>query len=271
MQWGVIGTGNMGRVLIDAWLNSNAIFASDLWIHNRTLSKAYNIKEDYHDINVCSTAEKVVQKSDVIYICVKPLEIVPLLNRLSPHMSEKQCVVSITSPISVEQLDQLVPCQTARIIPSIINRSLHGVSLLTFGKKIEEPMKGYLIQSCKLFSVPVEIEEATTRVTSDIVSCGPAFFSYLLQAFVNAASDVTQLNKEDGILLAEKMIVGFGKLIENGHYSLESLQQKVTVKGGVTGEGLKVLEEELGEIFHHLFEATHRKFDEDKEKIADQL
>ncbi|MRG86660.1 late competence protein ComER [Salinibacillus xinjiangensis] len=270
MKWGVIGTGNMGSVLIDAWLTSGVVAEDDLWIHNRTLAKAFDIKDHYPSINVCTTPERVVKNADIIFVCVKPLQVIPFLNQINKHLRPEQCIVSITSPISVQELDQVVPCQTARIIPSITNRATAGATLLTFSDRIEETMKAYLIQSCKLFSIPVEIDEAVTRVSSDIVSCGPAFLSYLIQAFIRASKDYG-LDEENGTLFAEKMIVGFGKLIEEGHYSLKSLQEKVTVKGGVTGAGLKVFDDELGDLFYHLLQATHDKYGEDRHHVANQL
>ncbi|GAA0482911.1 late competence protein ComER [Salinibacillus aidingensis] len=271
MKWGVIGTGNMGSVLIDAWLTSGVIEQDDLWIHNRTLSRAFDIADQYPSIHVSTTAEKVVKQSDIIFICVKPLQVIPLLEQIHKYLRPEQCIVSITSPISVEELNNTVPCQTARIIPSITNRALQGATLLTFPEDIQPTMKAYLIQSCKLFSVPVEIDESITRVSSDIVSCGPAFLSYLIQTFIQAANDYAHLDKERGMIFAEQMIVGFGKLIEEGHYSLKSLQEKVTVKGGVTGEGLKVLEKEVGDLFHHIYEATHTKYSHDRKEVEQQV
>lgn len=70
--------------------------------------------------------------------------------------------------------------------------------------------------------------------------------------------------------LASEMLIGLGELLRKRHYSLQTLQEKVCVKGGITGEGIKVLENELGEVFEHLFQATHVKFEEDLKKINRQ-
>ena len=60
------------------------------------------------------------------------------------------------------------------------------------------------------------IEEDITRVSSDIASCGPAFFSYLLQCFINAAVDKTNITHEEATTLVSEMVVGMGKLLEKG-------------------------------------------------------
>lgn len=51
---------------------------------------------------------------------------------------------------------------------------------------------------------------------------------------------------------------------------LPTLQDKVCVKGGVTGEGIKALEVGVQDMFHRLFQNTHEKFDEDLEAVAHQ-
>src|SRR5690606_20738966 len=117
-------------------------------------------------------------------------------------------------------------------------------------------------------SEPLLIEESITRVSSDIVSCGPAFFSYLIQRFIDAAVRQTKITKEDATTLATNMMIGMGKLLEEGHYTLPALQRRVSVPGGITGEGLKVLENEIGEMFDHLFQSTMKKYEEDKFLIA---
>ncbi|TCT27047.1 competence protein ComER [Melghiribacillus thermohalophilus] len=271
MNWGIIGTGNMGKVLIHALIEGGVTEPRQLFIHNRTLSKAFDVKQDYPDINVCPTPEKTVKFSDIIFICVKPLDVFPLIKRIQPELNQEHCVISITSPISVQQLEEYLPCQTARIIPSITNRGLFGVTLLSFGEQIDSNLKEYLIQSCKLFSSPIIIDDEITRVSSDIISCGPAFFSYLIQRMIQAACEETDIEYDNAVELAEKMIVGFGKLIEKGYYSFENLEKKVTVKGGVTGAGIEVLEREVGDMFHKLFRATHNKYYDDQKKIMEQL
>ncbi|UFT97839.1 late competence protein ComER [Radiobacillus kanasensis] len=271
MKWGVIGTGNMGSILINSWMSSNVVQEDHLYIHNRTLQKAYDIQKTYPDIHVSEQVEDLIDEVDIVFVCVKPLEIHPLLSKTKEHWREDQCLVSITSPFSVEKLESLVPCQVARMIPSITNRALSGITLLTFGESMSKERKGYLEQSSKIYSTPFYIEDDITRISSDIVSCGPAFFGYLAEQFIESAVAETKIDKQTATDLTEKMFVGFGKLLEDGHFTLPELIQKVCVKGGVTGEGIKAMDNELGDLFHVLIRSTHAKYDEDVSKISEQL
>ncbi|MFS0780842.1 late competence protein ComER [Bacillus sp. 1P06AnD] len=267
MKVGIIGVGNMGAILGEAMLESNTIAENELSIFNRTYEKAAAFQKRYPDVSISSNLREITIHSDVLFVCVKPGEMYPVFLEIKKWTTEQQGVISITSPVSTEQMESVLLCQVARWIPSITNKALSGVSLLSFGESSSEEWKEIVRNLAHSISESVEIDNSITRVSSDIVSCGPAFFSFLAQRFIDAAVKVTDVEKATATILTEKMLIGFGDLLKSGYYSLPTLQEKVCVKGGITGEGIQVMEKELGEVFTHLFEATHTKFEEELQKI----
>ncbi len=271
MNVGIIGTGNMGTILIEAFIESRAVKPSNLFITNRTLARAKRLKNIYPALNLVASTEEVIQHSEIVLICLKPMDIHPLLLKIAPLVHVEQCVVSITSPINLKRLQSVIPCNVARVIPSITNRALSGVSLVTFGDRCTEKAQQLVNDLFMSISSPVIIEEQVTRVASDIVSCGPAFFSYLLQRFIDSAVEETDITVDQATELASGMLIGMGKLLEKRIFTLPALQEKVCVKGGVTGIGIKVLEEEMGDMFNHVIQSTHEKYYEDIQKISKQF
>lgn len=271
LKVGVIGTGNMGSILIRALVEAGAVASEHLVMTNRTLAKAMHIQHDYPQIQVAECPETVALETDVIFICVKPHDIHPLLQKINPMLDNEKIIVSITSPVSVEQLSAACDAQAVRMIPSITNRALAGVSLVTFADNVTTKSREVLLGLFRKFSEPILIDEAITRVASDIVSCGPAFISYLLQRFIVGAVNQTSITKEAATELTSHMMIGMGKLLEKQIFTLETLQEKVCVKGGITGEGIAVMEAEIGDVFDHLFQRTHAKYAEDKEKVRKQF
>ena len=271
MKIGIIGTGNMGRILAEALIDGNAISPSSMMITNRTLSKAIEIQKIYPGLSVGKNAEEVAQYADAIFVCVKPHNVLGVLDIINPLLTRDKCVISITSPISVEQIESKVDCSVMRIIPSITNRALAGVSLFSFGTRCTKEWRDAMFTLFKKVSVPLEIEENITRVASDIVSCGPAFFSHLVQSFINGAVKETEIDQETATKLSSEMLIGLGELLKQNHYTLQTLQEKVCVKGGITGEGIMVLESETGDMFEKLFQATHKKFAKELEKTEEQF
>lgn len=272
MKIGVIGTGNMGTILIEAWLETKTLKPADLIITNRTLSKALALQKRYAGIRVTKTAAELAKLADVLIVCVKPLQIHSLLQVLKPYITQNHLLVSITSPLSVSQLEHELACSCARFIPSITNRACSGVSLLSYHKTCSKKWRDFLQKLASGISTPVVIENEITRVSSDIVSCGPAFFSFLAQSFIDAACKSTEIDRKTATILTEKMLIGLGDLLSKGIYTLPTLQKKVSVKGGITGEGIKVLEAaKIDEAFGDLFKATHEKFEEDIVAIEKQF
>ena len=271
MITGIIGTGNMGTILIESLITSGFLNQNRLIINNRTLVKAESLKEKYPGICVAHSSVEIAKSANLIFICVKPHEIHPLIEIMEPHLTAEQCLVTITSPLSPKQLERMIPCSCARLIPSITNRAQSGASILTFGESCKEEWQDHLHRLAASFSRPLQIETQYTRVTSDIVSCGPAFFSYLARSFIDAAVLHTGINQEQATELTQSMLIGLGELLNKQYFTLPALQEKVCVKGGITGEGIKVLDKELEGVFKRLFEATEKKFEEDLGEIEEQF
>ena len=159
-----------------------------------------------------------------------------------------------------------------RVRPSITILALSGVCLVTYGTNCSDHWKQKVNSFLSYIGNPIEIEQQYTRVASDIVSCGPAFFSFLTQKFIDAAVKETGINKDLATQLAQEMLVGMGTLIKKGHYSLPTLQEKVCVKGGVTGKGIEVLDNsQIEDTFRTVFNVTQRKFAEDQKMINNQF
>lgn len=271
MKLGIIGTGQMGSLLATSFIRSGALLPSRLIVTNRTAEKASRLKQQHPALQVAESADEVVKQADIVFLCTRPLDLYSLLQTVRKKWRDNQLAISITSPITVPQLEQAVPCGVARVIPSIVNQSLSGSTLVTFGSRINQRQRKNLLQLLSHISKPIVIDEPITRVASDISSCGPAFLSFLFEKMIDAAAKTTKITKEQATELITEMVIGMGHLFEEKTYTLASLREKVTVKGGVTGVGIGVLESECGEMFEHLFNQTQEKFLDDHRKIDQQF
>ncbi|TGA99635.1 late competence protein ComER [Sporolactobacillus shoreae] len=267
MRIGVIGTGNIGSLIVSALIRSKSAKAKTIYVTNRTPKKAHDLAAHYPGLKVCGSSREVIRRSDTIFLCVRPQEYFGLLQPLRGVWYPEQLAVSVTSPIRIAQLEKLIPCHTARVVPSIVNQSLSGSTLVTFGSSLTDHGKYKLWNLLGNFSQPLEVSEKDIRVASDISSCGPAFLSFVLEKMIDGAVAATSISKKEATELATQMTIGYGKLLEEKKFTLQELRDKVTVKGGVTGAGLAVLNQEYSGVFEHLFEATKEKFLEDHQAL----
>jgi len=268
MKVGFIGIGSMGSLLIDSLVGSGALEPSNITASNRTFAKAEELATRHPGLHAVLHNRDAVIGQDLIFLCIKPLEYKPVIEEIHGIVREDQIVISITSPVMIEQLERLLPCKIAKVIPSITNYVCCGATLCMFGKRINEADIIRLNRLFSAISTPLTIDEKHTRIVSDISSCGPAFMAYVLQRFIDAAVQETGIPREEAVVVASAMLLGTGQLLTDGGMSPESLQARVAVPGGITAQALALLEQELAGVFNAVIRTTHAKYEEDLERVA---
>ncbi|MDQ0900283.1 MULTISPECIES: late competence protein ComER [unclassified Paenibacillus] len=266
MKAGFIGTGSMGSILIEAFIHSGAFNPEQIIAGNRTIRKVELLAETYPGLHVAGSNREVVLGSDLIFLCVKPSEFKKVIDEIKEDVLPSQLIVSITSPVLLKHLEGLLSAKISKIIPSITNYVLSGATLCIHGNRMQPEDKEWLENLFAHISSPIRVSENYTRISSDISSCGPAFLAKFLQSFIDAAVEATGISIEEATLLASEMTLGTGKLLTTGGFNPASLQKRVSVPGGITAEGLRILDNELAGIFSRVICATHAKYEEDIEK-----
>jgi competence protein ComER len=267
MNIGFIGTGSMGSILIESFIQSGALRPQEIIASNRSTNKIDHLIKRHHGLRLAPTNAEVVLQSHILFLCVKPAEFKNLIADIKPHVLPSQIIISITSPITLAYLENELNSKIAKIIPSITNYVLSGATLCIYGERMLREDMLEVERLLAYISEPIRIKEQFTRVTSDISSCGPAFFALLLQKFIDAAVKETGIAYAEANRLASEMLLGTGKLLTIGGFTPQELQTRVTVPGGITAEGLRLLEAKLDGVFNELIHITHAKFEEDKKRV----
>lgn len=271
MTHGVIGTGSMGRILVEAWIRSGKLQPSELLLSNRTRAKAERLADEFPGLRVAADNREVARKSDCFFLCVKPGEFRKVLEEIRDVIREEQIVVSITSPVMVRDLEEWLPAKVAKVVPSITNAVCSGNSLFIPGSRLNREDREQLWDLFSAISRPLLVDEEHTRIASDLACCGPAFLANLMEQMADAAVEETDLPREAAVSLVTRMAQGLGRLLTEGNFTLKSLQERVAVPGGITREGLHLLERDTGTLFHDLFRLTHDKYHEDINKVQQSL
>ncbi|CAH1196650.1 Pyrroline-5-carboxylate reductase [Paenibacillus auburnensis] len=263
MKVGFIGTGSMGGLLIETFLSSGALDPCDVLASNRSPGKLLELKKLHPGITVCANNSETASGSDIVFLCVKPLQFKTLTDEIAPCLRSEQIVVSITSPVQLYHLESVLPSKVAKIIPSITHSVKSGTSLCIFGSRLNKKDRLVLLQLLSFIGVPAEIPESHTRIASDFSSCGPAFLSYFLERWIEAAVEATGIDEALVSRLAGEMLLGTGKLLTEGGFTPQELQERVAVRGGITAEALNHLRSSLEGVFERLITTTHDKYNED--------
>lgn len=267
MKIGFIGAGSMGSLLIEAFIVAEATEPNQIYVSNRTFAKVEKLALKFPGLQAEATNVAVAQRSDIIFLCIKPHEFAQVVAEIKSYLTKDKLVVSITSPVLLRQLEQELDCQIAKVIPSITNKMWSGATLCIYGKQITKAHQTELEKLLAYISEPIRIEESFTRIVSDISSCGPAFFAFLLQQFIEAAVEETGIARDEAMMIAGNMLLGTGLLLTEGGMTTEDVQQRVAVPGGITAQALAMLQRDTVGIFNNLIRTTHNKYYEDLEKV----
>ncbi|MGM0881151.1 MAG: late competence protein ComER [Bacillota bacterium] len=268
MNVGFIGTGTMGSLLIEAFIASGALTPSQIAISNRTFAKAQALADRYSGMRAEKTNAGAACGCDIIFLCIKPHEFKKAVDDLKPVIRPHQIIVSITSPVLISHLEGELDCKIAKVIPSITNYVWSGASLCIYGQTMQEEDKTQLESLLSHISEPLQIDESYTRIVSDLSSCGPAFISFLLEQFVDAAVNETGIGREEALRVASAMLLGTGLLLTEGGLTPADVQERVAVPGGITAKALSLLRRETDGVFNQLVRTTHSKFKEDLKKVS---
>ncbi|ANY68565.1 late competence protein ComER [Paenibacillus sp. BIHB 4019] len=268
MKVGFIGTGTMGSLLIEALIASGALESDQISVSNRTFSKAQALADRYAGLQAEASNARAAFGKDIVFLCIKPHEFKKVIDDISSVIRPEQLLVSITSPVLLSHLEEVVPCKVAKVIPSITNHVWSGASLCIYGSRIQSEDKERLEALLAFISEPLQIDESYTRVVSDLSSCGPAFISCLLEQFVDAAVEETGIDREEALKVASAMLLGTGLLLTEGGLTPADVQARVAVPGGITAQALKLLRNETDDVFNRLIRTTHAKFNDDVAKVS---
>ncbi len=271
MKVGFIGTGSMGSLLVEAFVNAGAMLPEDITVSSRTRSKAEALSIRCPGLRLADSNAEVARMADVLFLCVRPSEFGVVLAEIAPVVQSGLIAVSITSPVTIAQLEAYLPCKVAKVIPSIVNAVQAGATLLMWGNRLNTADRVMLQELFAAISRPVEIREADVRAASDLSSIGPAFFAYLLGAFIDAAVAQCGMDRRTAETLAPEMLLGTARLMLEQGFTPQELQTRVSVPGGITAEALQQLRESTTDAFEAVLRVTHEKFAADLQKVARSL
>ena len=246
----------MAQAIARCWLKKSTLKPSQIFATNRSEGKLKKAEEQL-GIKTFHTNEELVEAVDVVFVAVKPQDVVAVLEPLRNAFDESQIVVSLAAGISLEKLQRSI-AGTKRIVrvmpntPVEVGEAVVGYCIAGESESIESVIDDLLTPLGYAVSIPEgEAFEALT------VSCGSGtgFIFELMQYW-------QEWIEEHGFApeVARKMTVQTflgGALLaqQSSDVAIADLQKKVVSKKGVTHAGLESMRErEVDQALRYSFE-----------------
>ena len=240
---GVIGTGNMGEILIRGLLESKQVTPDQVIGVELVEERRAEIEKRY-GIRFAASNRELVEKADIVILAVKPQNIDPVLDELADLSHEGHLFISIAAGVTTDRIAQKIHAETGviRAMPNAPASQLAGATAICPGRNVS---KNDLARAQAIFdavgrSVVVK-NEALMDIVTGLSGSGPAYVFVMIETLSDAGVQLG-LPRDQANILAAQTVYGAGKMYLETRKHPSALKDLVATPGGTTFAGLKMLE-----------------------------
>lgn len=239
MKIGIIGTGNMGGALMDA-------FALD----KGNTMRAYNPGRDKLEA-VCTrtgaiptnSVLEVIDGADLILLAVKPIVMPSVLQEIAPVISQEQIVVSIAVGLTLKSYVEVLGAdkKIVRAMPNTPAAVQAGMTAFSFGDQITKEEQAKVLQLFSLAGDTAIVPERLMNAVSALTGSSPAYVYMFIEAMADAGC-YAGVPREQAYQMAAQAVLGAAKMVlETGKHP-GVLKDEVCSPGGTTIRAVSELE-----------------------------
>lgn len=235
----MIGCGNMAGAILSRWIDAGLEPASVMVVDpGRTVPPAPGV-------TLLAALPDALPEGAVITLGVKPQSLPDIAPKLAPLLKEGHLIISMLAGVMVESLRAALgsSADMVRIMPNTPVALGKGVVALY----ADAGAAAAAVTDAQTLLSPLGLveriaDEAQFNLITALTGCGPAFVFRFIDALSQAAATLG-LDEEQAARLALATVEGSAALAAEADESPATLADKVASKGGMTREGLDVLDE----------------------------
>ena len=241
MKLGFIGAGNMGGAILKGILAGGKLGTNDIFIRNSSDSSTQSSAQK-NGVQACSSLKELAQKSDIVFIGVKPYLVAKVLGEIKDELKNK-IVISMAASVEIRDIEAIIPeIKVVRIMPNTpveVGAGVIGVSFSELISKDEQPEIVELFDN--IGKVEVISEKDMAGLTA-ISGSGPAYVYMFIEALADGAV-LNGLRRDVAYRLAANTVLGSAKMVLETNEHPGKLKDDVCSPAGSTIEAVRVLEE----------------------------
>ncbi len=242
---GFIGAGNMTSAVISGLTALGKISPGKVLVASRTQGKVTALEKKLKIIG-CSNVDEVTDTADIIFLSVKPQDLGSLLDNIGKSIDETQTVVSFAAGFNVKLLRSYIPRAGSiiRVMPTTAAKINQGILGYTFetseGQVKHESMIREILSvlGTPIYAADEELFDAL------MVGCssGIGFILEFMQIWSEWLEEKGFSSEESAIMTSETFLAT-SMLASSSPETFAKLQNQVSSKKGVTGQGLESFRE----------------------------
>jgi len=239
---GFLGAGKMATALASGFVKAGLVEKGNL-IASDSSAQAREVFTKQVGGSTTGFNPDVAKQASVLFIAVKPDQVLPLLRELNPVIADRHLIVSIAAGVPLCKLEAELP-DGARVIRVMPNTpALVGASASAFAVGKSATPEDARIAS-ELFSAVGEVcqvKESLLDAVTGLSGSGPAYIYMVIEALSDGAV-AAGLPREIATKLAAQTVLGAAKMVLETNMHPGALKDMVTSPGGTTIQGIHELE-----------------------------
>jgi len=269
---GIIGIGNVGSMLLHKFIELNLLEEKNIYVANRSKEKLESLEKKYPLLNICESNEELAKCCKNIMICVEPLNLPNVMNEIKTYLNDETYLMISTSMVAHKDLSKFHKGSISIFMPTLISMVNGGITIAYHNDVVREDEKMFFESIMNNFSEVKVLGEEDINLSQNLTASFPGFFAEIMLEFVKSASKRSKNVSDDDLehmLLVS--LLGASRLLLEKNMSFEETISRVSTKGGITYEGVKVFEEKLPEVFDAALEASTGRYDVITKKASEEV
>ena len=239
---GFIGAGNMGSAMIGGILDASLVTTSQIIASAHSPETLDKIRTKF-SIETTQSNEVVAERSDILFLAVKPNKFAEVLPQIKDHLKPDCIVVSIAAGQPISNIEAILgKIKLVRAMPNTPALVGAAMSALCPNDKVTaEEVK--LIESLfNSFGRAEVVPESMMDAVVGVSGSSPAYVYMFIEAMADAAV-ADGMPRTQAYKFAAQSVFGAAKMVlETGKHPGE-LKDMVCSPAGTTIEAVRVLEE----------------------------
>ncbi len=231
----------MARAMVRGWAAAGAGATEQMVVSDRGSGRARALADAY-GVDATTDNRELVDRSDVVVVCVKPTDVEDVVRQVSDHVGPDTLVASVAAGVHAATLENLLDdgVPVLRLMPNVPVEV--GAGTITYATgRVRTDLTEAALSCLGQLGTLVELREPLFDAATALSGSGPAFFALVVEAFEDAAI-VAGLSAEVGRELALTTMVGTARMLVEDDLSCGALRRMVTSPGGTAATGLAHME-----------------------------
>ena len=240
---GFIGAGQMATALGAGFVRARLVSPTNLLTADPLPEAAAHFAHATGGRALATNAD-VAQGADVLFLAVKPQQMVRVAAELKGKIGAETLVISIAAGIRLAVLEQGLGenLRLVRVMPNTPCLIGQGASAYCLGSKATAA-DGELVQELlSAVGLAVAVEEKLLDAVTGLSGSGPAFVYVMIEALSDGGVRMG-LPRTVATALAAQTVLGAAQMVRTTGEHPGVLKDRVTSPGGTTIAGLQALEE----------------------------